>query len=72
MAGSSSPYRRVLLKLSGEALMGPAAYGIHVPAVQRLSGEIRDAMASGVEWAGTSTVSETCPVMANCMRPLPS
>ena len=51
MAGSSSPYRRVLLKLSGEALMGPAAYGIHVPAVQRLSGEIRDAMASGVEIA---------------------
>ena len=51
MAGSSSPYRRVLLKLSGEALMGPAAYGIHVPAVQRLSGEIRDAIASGVEIA---------------------
>ena len=31
--------------------MGPAAYGIHVPAVQRLSGEIREAMASGVEIA---------------------
>jgi uridylate kinase len=52
MAGSSSlPYRRVLLKLSGEALMGPAGYGIHVPTVQRLSNEIKDAMVSGVEIA---------------------
>jgi uridylate kinase len=45
------PYRRVLLKLSGEALMGPQGYGIHVPAVQRLSSEIGEAMASGVEIA---------------------
>src|SRR5262249_61833050 len=50
MAGSSLlAYRRVLLKLSGEALMGAAAYGINVPVVQRLSGEIRDVMASGIE-----------------------
>jgi uridylate kinase len=52
MAGSSLlAYRRVLLKLSGEALMGAAAYGINVPVVQRLSGEIRDVMASGIEIA---------------------
>jgi uridylate kinase len=52
MAGSSPlPYRRVLLKLSGEALMGSAGYGIDVPAVQRLSSEIKDAVASGVEIA---------------------
>src|SRR5215207_2520699 len=44
-------YRRLLLKLSGEALMGKAAYGIDVPVVQRLSGEIRDAMAVGAEIA---------------------
>ena len=44
-------YRRLLLKLSGEALMGKAAYGIDVPMVQRLSGEIRDAMAAGAEIA---------------------
>jgi uridylate kinase len=44
-------YRRLLLKLSGEALMGKAAYGIDVPVVQRLSGEIRDAMAAGAEIA---------------------
>jgi len=44
-------YRRLLLKLSGEALMGRAAYGIDVPVVQRLSGDIRDAMASGAQVA---------------------
>ena len=44
-------YRRLLLKLSGEALMGKATYGIDVPVVQRLSGEIRDAMAVGAEIA---------------------
>ena len=47
--GSSSGlrYRRLLLKLSGEALMGKSGYGIDVPVVQRLSGEIRDAIAAG-------------------------
>jgi uridylate kinase len=44
-------YRRLLLKLSGEALMGRQAYGIDVPVVQRLSGEIKDAMSSGAEIA---------------------
>jgi len=44
-------YRRLLLKLSGEALMGKSGYGIDVPVVQRLSGEIRDGMAAGAEIA---------------------
>jgi uridylate kinase len=44
-------YRRLLVKLSGEALMGKAAYGIDVPVVQRLSGEIKEAMAAGAEIA---------------------
>src|SRR5687768_2533558 len=44
-------YRRLLLKLSGEALMGKAPYGIDVPVVQRLSGEIKEAMAAGAEIA---------------------
>ena len=44
-------YKRLLLKLSGEALMGKAAYGIDVPVVQRLSGEIKEAMAAGAEIA---------------------
>jgi uridylate kinase len=44
-------YRRLLVKLSGEALMGKAAYGIDVPVVQRISGEIKEAMAAGAEIA---------------------
>src|SRR6478752_7586873 len=53
MAGSGTPlaYKRLLLKLSGEALMGKGPAGIDVPVVQRLSGEIRDAVAAGVEIA---------------------
>jgi len=51
--GSASDlrYRRLLLKLSGEALMGKSGYGIDVPVVQRLSGEIREAIAAGAEIA---------------------
>ncbi len=50
-ANSGLRYKRLLLKLSGEALMGKAAYGIDVPVVQRLSGEIKEAVAAGAEIA---------------------
>ncbi|MCY4155745.1 MAG: UMP kinase [Gammaproteobacteria bacterium] len=35
-------YRRILIKLSGEALMGDAAYGIDPATIKRLAGEIRE------------------------------
>ena len=35
-------YRRVLLKLSGEALMGEEAYGIDPKIIDRLAGEISE------------------------------
>ena len=35
-------YRRILLKLSGEALMGDDAYGINEDVVQRIAAEIAD------------------------------
>jgi uridylate kinase len=44
-------YHRLLLKLSGEALMGSAGYGTDMSVVLRLAGEIRDAMAAGAEIA---------------------
>jgi uridylate kinase len=44
-------YRRLLLKLSGEALMGKAGYGIDVDVVVRLCREIREAMEAGAEIA---------------------
>jgi len=42
-------YRRVLLKLSGEALMGSCAHGIEPEVIQRVAGEIRTVNASGVQ-----------------------
>src|SRR5918997_5933793 len=44
-------FRRVLLKLSGEALMGDQEYGLELGRVQELSREIHDVQESGVEVA---------------------
>src|SRR5262249_46981621 len=44
-------YRRVLLKLSGEALMGPGAFGIDPEVVRVLSDEIAAVHGLGVEIA---------------------
>jgi uridylate kinase len=41
--------RRVLLKLSGEALMGEGSYGINPPTLSRLAAEVRDVVATGVQ-----------------------
>jgi uridylate kinase len=41
--------RRILLKLSGEALMGEGDFGIDPAVLQRVAGEIRDLNARGVE-----------------------
>ena len=42
-------YHRALLKLSGEALMGPGQYGIDQPTVRRIAEEVLDARNLGVE-----------------------
>jgi uridylate kinase len=42
-------YKRVLLKLSGEVLMGKGTYGIDLDAVASIAGEIRDVAKLGVE-----------------------
>ena len=44
-------YRRVLLKLSGEALMGELDYGIEPKVIQRIAAEIATARNAGVEIA---------------------
>lgn len=44
-------YRRVLLKLSGEALMGDLDYGIEPDVIQRIAAEVADVRALGVEVA---------------------
>ena len=42
-------YKRVLLKISGEALMGDQGYGLHPPTVQRIANEIKSVHDLGVE-----------------------
>lgn len=44
-------YKRILLKLSGEALMGDADYGISPAVMERVAGEIRDIAQAGVQVA---------------------
>jgi uridylate kinase len=45
------PFKRVLLKVSGEVLMGPAPYGIDLDTVGRLADEIVAVKATGVQIA---------------------
>jgi uridylate kinase len=49
--GTGGPYRRVLLKLSGEVLMGSTGYGIDAQTVERLALELIEVRRSGVELA---------------------
>lgn len=50
---SAYPYiaRRILLKLSGEALLGDSSYGIETKALQRIAGELVDLHNAGLEIA---------------------
>ena len=47
----ASAYKRILLKLSGEALMGEDSYGINRPTIERIVSEIAEVAALGVEIA---------------------
>lgn len=51
VATDKPAYRRILLKLSGEALMGDYAYGIKREVIDRIVAEIGDVMRAGVEVA---------------------
>ncbi len=44
-------YRRILVKLSGEALLGDEDYGIDPKILKRIAGEIRDLVQMGVQVA---------------------
>ncbi len=48
-AGGKPVFKRVLLKLSGEALMGDAEYGIQPEVITRFAKEISELNAQGVE-----------------------
>ena len=49
--GTASVYRRVVLKLSGEALAGGQGYGIHADTIARIADEICEVVALGVQVA---------------------
>ncbi|PYM93768.1 MAG: UMP kinase [Candidatus Rokuibacteriota bacterium] len=51
-AGSPRPaYRRIVLKLSGEALAGSQGYGIDPPVLDRVAAELREVVGLGVQVA---------------------
>ncbi|TVO77665.1 UMP kinase [Sedimenticola selenatireducens] len=46
---SEAIYRRILLKLSGEALMGEGSFGIDPDVIARVAGDIKELVASGIQ-----------------------
>ena len=49
MAPKSPAYKRILLKLSGEALLGKQDYGVDPAVIKRIAGEIRQVVDMGVQ-----------------------
>ena len=49
MTEERTKYGRVMLKISGEALMGDTAFGLHPPTVQRIAREVKSVHDMGVE-----------------------
>ena len=48
-APKDTTYKRVMLKISGEALMGDQGFGLHPPTVQRIAREVKSVHDMGVE-----------------------
>ena len=46
---SQTTYSRVMLKISGEALMGETGFGLHPPTVERIAQEVKSVHDMGVE-----------------------
>src|ERR1700754_1457466 len=46
---STPKYRRVLLKVSGEALMGAGQFGIDIATVDRIARDVKEAADTGIE-----------------------
>jgi len=49
--GAAPAYKRVLLKLSGEALMGDDSYGINRTVIERIVADVAEVVAMGVQVA---------------------
>lgn len=46
---TKSSFKRVMLKISGEALMGDQGFGLHPPTVERIAREVQTVHSMGVE-----------------------
>ncbi|MEO0634952.1 MAG: UMP kinase, partial [Pseudomonadota bacterium] len=46
---ADTTYRRVMLKISGEALMGDQGFGLHPPTVDRIAHEVKSVHDLGVQ-----------------------
>lgn len=51
MSGAKPAYRRILVKLSGEALMGQDSHGVNREVLARVVGELKDVVQAGVQLA---------------------
>jgi uridylate kinase len=51
VSAASAPFRRVLLKLSGESLLGPREFGINPATVEAIAREVRAVHGAGTELA---------------------
>ncbi len=49
IAEPQTAFKRVMLKISGEALMGDQGFGLHPPTVQRIAEEVKSVHDMGVE-----------------------
>jgi len=49
MAGTKSKYKKILLKLSGEALAGDKGFGLDVGVVQKTAKEIKEVVSLGIQ-----------------------
>lgn len=83
---NSSKYKRIMLKLSGEALSGEAGYGIDFNVTKRISEEIKELVEMGIEvgavvgggniWRGRNgeemdrTTADYMGMLATCINAL--
>jgi len=68
MSNPAVAYRRVLLKLSGEALLGEADHGIDPDVIDRLAQEIRQVAAWGVQLGVVNRRRQHLPGRRPCAR----
>jgi len=51
MSAATNSSKRILLKLSGEALMGSEQFGLHLPTLEAIAEDVKTVVAMGIELA---------------------